>query len=356
MTASDNAADLAPAISVNTSATVVQVNYRLSKEHKYPTCIHDVLQAYDWILEHLVPGRAFQRPGRSAWHSTPIAACGELIGGGLATMLALTESRLTGPRVSAAAVNEPVCDWLFPEETIDEDEDDMFDLVGNHSMKRKSRSKRKKIVPSFHAFGNNGTIDASALLDARAAYFHKPADYFDPFASPVLFFRNAGVEIPPAPANITMDEFEELAKYERDDFHRQQLKLGSIGIMPGLTGNQPVTEQPTPAAKVARKTHKRWPTIASGLSIPSMRISFGNASPLSDQAAELGILLRRSVISQMKKDASSEEEVEQQRQEAFMYAEQKAELHELRGIQYWTDTNHSEEVRRMSQWLRQTLD
>lgn len=351
--------DVASVLSDSTSAIVVQVNYRLSRNHKYPICIHDVLRGYDWVIEHLLPARAFQRPGRSAWHPTPIAACGELVGGGLATMLALTESRLTGPRVTAAAINEPLVDWVFPEEHHKENKDDAIDFDGDFGVKpvtRESKRKQRKIIPSFHTFARNGVLNADTLLGARSSYFHQPADYFDPFASSTLFFRTAGAKVPPAPIVPTLDEFGELARFEREDFHRQQLRLSSIGIAPDETTAKKHSDAMSEAMEPARKTYKRWPTAASGLSIPAMRISFGDTSPLSDQAVELAMLLRRSAIMQKKKEAYNEEQAEKQREEAFVYAERQAEIHAMEGIRFWSGGSQTTEIRRVAQWLRQVLE
>lgn len=342
-------------LSAAASATVVQIDYRLSKEHKYPTPIHDVLRGYDWILEHLVPGRAFHRPGRNSRHTAPIAVCGELIGGGLATMLALTECRLTGPYVVAAAVNEPIVDWIFPQEDELDDLEDAIDFDGGSGVKPVSQSPQRnsrKIIPSFHAFGSNGVLDAESLLQARLSYFHKPDDYFDPFASSVLFFRTAGIGVPSVPATGPLDDFAELAKYEREDFLRQQLKLSSVGV--DLVG-QGQAGGAAEASKPTRKSYKRWPGAASGLRIPDVRVSFGDTSPLSDQAVELAMLLRRSVIAQSKKTAVNEEQADRNREEAFEYAEKKVQLHATEGIRFW-NSERPQELRLAAQWLREILD
>ena len=331
----------------------MQINYRLSAQHKYPTCIHDVLRGYDWILEHLVPTRAVHRPGRLLKHTTPIAVCGELIGGGLATMLALTECRMNGPCVAAAAVNEPLVDWVFPEEHL-EDLDDGIDFDGTFGVKsetRKARRGSRKITPSFHAFGNNGILDADNLLSLRSSYFRKPEDYFDPFASPTLFFRTAGVGVPNAPVVTYLDEFAELARYEREDFARQQLKLSTLGNVPPIL-RQPCT--PTEASRATRKSYRRWPGTASGLRIPHIRVSFGDTSPLSDQAVELAMLFRRSVIAQNKKAAADDEQVTRNREAAFALAEHTSQIQATEGIRFWGDRG-SKELGKVAQWLRQSL-
>lgn len=276
-------------------------------------------------------------------------------------MLALTESRLHGPYVAAAAVNEPIVDWIFPEADEFEDGDDAIDFDGTFGVKPVSQSVSKrgrKIIPSFRAFGNNGILDAGALLDARSAYFRNPADYFDPFASPMLFFRTAGMTTPKAPAYNPLDEFAELEKFEREDFQRQQLKLSSLRNVPEQFTSQEQSdcsnESPTPV----KKSHRRWPGTASGLKIPDLHVSFGDTSPLSDQAVELAMLVRKNIISQNKRErkaASSEKQADDEREEDFALAEKKVQIQAREGISFWGD-EQSQELGRVAHWLRNALD
>jgi acetyl esterase/lipase len=90
--------------------TVARINYRASPDHQYPTPFHDMLFGWDWIRENLLVDE-FKRP-----YLARLGVCGELIGGSLATMLALTECRLGESRIAAAAVNNPIVDWVFPDE------------------------------------------------------------------------------------------------------------------------------------------------------------------------------------------------------------------------------------------------
>ena len=94
----------------SSAATVVRINYRASSLNQYPTPCHDVLLGYDWVCEHLLIDE-FSRP-----YLARLGVCGELVGGSLATMLALTECRLGESRIGAAAVNNPIVDWVFPDE------------------------------------------------------------------------------------------------------------------------------------------------------------------------------------------------------------------------------------------------
>ncbi|KAJ5506581.1 Alpha/beta hydrolase fold-3 [Penicillium expansum] len=138
------------------SALVVTVNYRLgdiqtpispssdeisiSQEpinpqltsYKYPTPVHDTLAGFDWIQTHLRPSQ--------------LAIFGTHIGGSLALMLALTEAQ----SIQAVAAVEP----------------------------------------------SQAPPDLVPLLQARSKFFSTPERYFDSFASPILFLRSAGRDVP----------------------------------------------------------------------------------------------------------------------------------------------------------------
>ncbi|KAJ5583304.1 Alpha/beta hydrolase fold-3 [Penicillium sp. DV-2018c] len=191
-----------------TSAVVVTVNYRLgdikteknttssttlpsaklplSKDpiqpltfYKYPTPVHDTLSAFDWIQSNLNPSR--------------LAIFGTHIGASLALMLSLTEHR----SIEAVAAIEPICDWpslddyctretetesSVPEQKQEQEQETSH----NPSTPKHKRQPRKKTAPP----------DLVPLLHAREQFFSKPERYFDAFASPILFLRSAGRDVP----------------------------------------------------------------------------------------------------------------------------------------------------------------
>ena len=264
-----NEEDDASTISVlrsNLPCSVVQVNYRLSHEQQYPTPVHDVLAGYDWILENLLPKRAIIRAGRPG-NVGKVAVCGELIGGGLATALALTESRIGEPGVTAAAISNPVVDWVAIDSPVEPED-----------MKALKESE----------------VSVSMLDDLRRlrkGLFSKPEKYFDPFASPILFFRSAGIDVPYAPAPVFADDMERLSSLEREDFDWQQPDIRNIDARE--------TEEEV-VLMARRRASKRYPSKALGLRLPSCYVSAGITSPLNGQARELAHLLRQSFIRQMR--------------------------------------------------------
>lgn len=190
-----------------TEANVVTVNYRLGYTdaetrisnpdssptrpfYRYPTPVHDTLVGLDWVLQTLRPEQLF--------------VFGSNIGGSLATMLSLTESQ----HIHAVAAHEPVCDWTGLDEycTIDSemligsgsiiggnqsevivsDGDESQHLPTKAVQTKQPSRHRKKAVP----------FDLVPLLNTRKYLFDTPSKYFDSFASPMLFLRSAGKDVP----------------------------------------------------------------------------------------------------------------------------------------------------------------
>ncbi|KAI6848501.1 uridine permease-like protein Fui1 [Hortaea werneckii] len=247
--------------------TVVQLNYRLGGEHLYPQHIHDTLAGYDWIKTHLLPKRGILRAGR-AEHIGRIAVSGEHIGGGLAAMLAVTECRIGEAGVVAAALNNPIVDWVGLDDG-------------------------KESHPASEEMED-------LLLTARDKLFKRPGHYFDSFASPVLFFRSPGKEVPKFSVSGPLDDLEHLAYLEREDFFRQQLALSAIPNRLNDVETQEEVEEEEDSnpgkTKSPRKTSKRYPSPSLGLKLPPFHISSGSLSPLSEQADEMAQLLRKSFL------------------------------------------------------------
>ncbi|KAF4151138.1 hypothetical protein CNMCM6936_001612 [Aspergillus lentulus] len=177
-----------------TSSTVVTINYRLGATpstdlasdsalsqheeerrlsavkkqvfHRYPTPVHDTLAGFDWVQQNLQPAR--------------LGVIGTHIGGSLALMLALTEAQ----SVHAVAALEPICDWAGLDEHCLMEEQPAHE--GSTATKRTRGAGSR--VPAAQ--------DLVPLLEAREKFFASPERYFDAFASPVLFLRSAGKDVP----------------------------------------------------------------------------------------------------------------------------------------------------------------
>nr|POE64915.1 hypothetical protein CFP56_65873 [Quercus suber] len=279
---------------------VVQVHYRSGREARYPTPIHDVLTGFDWVVEHLLPKRAIARATRSA-HVGRVAVCGELIGGGLATMLALTECRRGQVGVVCAGLNAPVTDWV--------DLDDLLDMESSSSSQRHRGKATKR--------AQLDTRPVQDLLQLREQLFLKPEHFFDPFASPLLFFRSTGKAVPPPfpEKKHPTDEFGILAMLNEQDFYRQQHALSRV-VHDSSAPNTPPSPQ-SADSDVPRRASRRFPGKSSGLELPAFHVSAGEDLPFKEQGAELIYRLRQSFTRQHKSSSGSkvltdEEEAEEE--------------------------------------------
>jgi acetyl esterase/lipase len=328
--------------------TVVQINYRMGNVNPYPTPVHDVLAGYDWVHEHLLPKRAITRTGRSE-HVGRLCVFGELLGGSLATMLSLTECRKGEPGIVAAAINNPLADWVQPEDDL-------------HVTAPKS---------SLAKFGqkHNG-LEIVDLLRARGNYFPKPESYFDPFASPLLFFRTPGTAVP-SNSRTELDDLELLSAIEREDFHRQQSLLSGVSnvTLQDIASGADEVKSATPM----RKASRLFPNANLKLDLPSFHIATGNTSPLADQAQEFSQVLRKSFIRQYRAhhgrrsgfghkilmDHEAEQMDEEQRQEKLAEqaeADEKVSINWSEGLGLWDQTAAGRKgLENATAWLREKL-
>ena len=179
--------------------------------------------------------------------TTKIGVCGELVGGSLAAMLALTESNSMVRGVNAAAIGNPLVDWtaLFtPDEAPISSE-----VPVNNSTKEPLVEPAPTILKS--------------LLTMREKLFTKGENYHDPFASPLLFFRTPSSDLP--------------------------TDLGRLD----LEGDLDTAHQTTEAIK-KRRSLRKYPPRGSNLVLPNMRVDVGIENVLRDQGTELVELMRRS--------------------------------------------------------------
>lgn len=292
------------ALRASSAATVVRINYRASPQHQFPTPYHDVLYGYDWIQENMLVDEA-QNP-----YAARLGVCGELMGGSIASMLALTECRVGESRIVAAAVNNPIADWVFPDslahispselpeplfgdETSFPAEEDL--LASLKALKvgelpKKTRRKRKaKAVPltSWQAWADSSSIPTLPLSEMRSILFRRQEDIFDRFASPIHFFRSphAQLVLPQAP-DSALDQPDYALDIET------QMSLSHYNSF-----NREAPEPLGPPELTRCRSYARvYPQAGSGkVSLPVWRIATGAQSPLHDQAADMARFLKRSI-------------------------------------------------------------
>lgn len=255
------------------SSPVICINYRCGNEDKYPTAIHDVIAGYDWVVQNLFnETTATNRFSHHERTRNKIAVLGELIGGSLATTLALTECRAKEPAaVVAAAINNPIADWV----DLDEDE------------------RAKPCLP------DQAPLTLQQLHRQRDSLFRQPADYFDPFVSPALFFRAAGLKVPASKPPLS--DMEELAELEKQDFFRSQLALSAI---PNAYASMETALWSKSEQETSRKSSRRYPSKSLAIQLPRFRITSGRDSVIAGQSKDLKTLLDKAVERQSKPKGS----------------------------------------------------
>ena len=209
------------------------------------------LRVFDWISQNLAGTDAYSDKQK-------IAVCGEDVGGSLAAMLALTESHSARPHISAAAVSNPILDWsdIFPENGEMTSGDMQPADQGAHCTPK----------------ANDATclgISVGGLINMRKDIFRKAEDFFDPFASPMLFFRTACFDLPShlnRPSSVTL--------------HNQ---------------SSPPNEAEHTSITRKRTYLRAYPPSGSGLLLPPMKITFGKEHVLKDQSMEFLSLMQRSL-------------------------------------------------------------
>lgn len=181
-------------------------------------------------------------------------------------MLALTECDKHRQGIAAAGIGNPVADWtslVFEGEATE-------DISANSPLG--PESARKKLPSSGTIPWTGRLLSTESLLSLRDDLFPKEDRFFDPFASPLLFFRGPAFELKgrqlrdPAVASATAD---------------------------------PTAEQPSgdDSASITRNrlAHRRYPPRNSGLYLPQMRIELGEQNILKEQGLDFVKLMRRSV-------------------------------------------------------------
>ena len=253
-----------PSLALTANATVAHLHYRFDgKQDRWPAPLHDVLAGYDWILRHLATG--------DSGHSI-VGVCGELLGGSLAAALALTEGRrrlANEPHIAAAVLGNPVVDWTGMYQVR---KPVNLDMPQDATPKKKAgRTRKKPVVPSWEAHAFSDQLCVDAMLRARNQLFTSPQHCFDPFASPLLFFRTPSVEVPTSTQRV--DPMEEL--FAEIDGRAAPSTLSS--------------------AMKQRRGHRRHPPADSDMELPYTRLLVGEDSILKDQGLELARGIDRNV-------------------------------------------------------------
>lgn len=189
-------------------------------------------------------------------------------------MLALTECHDGKPGISGAALGNPIVDWtsLFP--AMDEVESLPAAPLEESLYPKLPDTQGMTFVKGFASNPNKAESDSSismaSLMALRSTLFPKPETYFDPFISPLLFFRTPGYDLPLDPS-----------------------AYAGFGL--NAADSDPQVEDPSLPPVKKRRSHRKYPPGNATLKLPKMRVEVGKENALRAQGLELVELARRSV-------------------------------------------------------------
>jgi hypothetical protein len=338
---------------------------RNSATHPFPTPLHDTLHAYTWLTTSFLPSfksndlggpSTLRSPSPYASASSQAARCpslrpllvyGSFLGGTLACSLSLTETRVrpVGSSIHGVVIHNGVFDWTHV-----------------------ATSRAPSLLPTtaHHATADDSAFlltgrdvwDLDTLHALKTRLFPSPASAFDPFASPLLFFRSAGLSVPSyfpgtSPSAFIMD----------DDMLLDGLSLSEeeITSFRERMSSSQSEESGDEEIVTSRRSTLQYPPKASGLRIP--RSLFLTTSTLPEtgksckrartkvgqggdephrQAEELARLMRRSVVMHEFKDRVLRDEDG----DPHAASEERVQVHELR-----MDEGKHEQAKAVEEWL-----
>jgi len=359
------------ALAASSKSTIARINYRFSPTHCWPTPLYDVLAGYDWVLDNLFDGHA--RPVK-------LGVCGELVGGSLATTLALTECRAGENRIVSAAVNNPIADWVFPDDlpvlepaqlpeprapddTQFPADHDMMTWWAQQDEKEqdeppvKPQKKRQKRAPkptSWVSNADNDRIPSLTLSGERDVVFSNPHQLLDRFASPIHFFRSShgqllyphdeGYSSSSSPSEVATDPLDSEAQMSIR--HYESVDTAESPQLPVLSR--------------CRAYARIYPDSATSISLPQWHITSGLRSPLLDQASELTKMLKRSIARHALRTRTArvmwQDPVEKAKYEAW--AALRVRYNTVEGVGLWTlpdDSAWRAQADHVGQWINHTL-
>lgn len=152
----------------------------------WPTPIHDTLAGFDFLIRTLAPPPSGSN-GHSRLQRRDVYVYGSFLGAGLAASLALTEAHANEPMaVRGLLALNGVYNWTT--------------FLPDHPLNTTRRRLQEEVGFDLAEFERREDTDhdVGMLKALIPRFFQQPANLFDPFASPVLFFHTAGLMVPPS--------------------------------------------------------------------------------------------------------------------------------------------------------------
>ncbi|KAG9246635.1 hypothetical protein BJ878DRAFT_478113 [Calycina marina] len=312
--------------------------------HPFPTPLHDTLHAYTWLTEKFLPTSAreldYSSPPTSPYSAVttpsktlprPVIIYGSRLGGILATSVGLTETRSSRlvNQIAGIIVQDGIFDWthvatshpkILPKpdmsSTINIRDSEIWAYIsGDASSPSPSPpaiSSTAHIQASSVTLSNQAMEDLtrsphppaiSSLHSVKGSLFIRPASCFDPFVSPLLFFRNPGFSVPKhfpgtKPASARSPSID-LAGLSLSD-----AELADMKSMLGAEDDSSQEKEKEEEIQIRRKSTLKFPPAGSGLKIPRALFLVGQESSIVSgedkeiwrQTEEIAGQMRRSVV------------------------------------------------------------
>lgn len=263
--------------------SIASINYQLGESAVFPTPIHEVTTAFDYLTSSTSPFNADQD------EAPRICLLGSHIGGALATMLALTEPNT----IHGMVVVEPLVDWVGLDEVVEQLQTPPSTSSGkSQAQKQAQRQAQKSKSKSGNRFSSDEIqsvlVYAQELLKLRSKLFMTPSAYFDPFASPMLFLRAPGRDTPLATtvgdqlvnemglddvdSGYGEDGSDSFGPYDDDLQQPSPPTVTSSAASSEMSGQPTILTMPTPPRR--RKVLRRWPSVGfpEDVSLPRVKI------------------------------------------------------------------------------------
>ena len=198
------------------------------------------------------------------------------------------------------AVGNPIVDWTA--------------LTPNDGIQDAPQAGIFRKTGGFPTGANNEALSADGLCDIREAFFSKAERYFDPFASPLLFFRTPATEIP---------------------------NEAAASIEHSLLNGGPEEDIPLLPLATKRRSARKYPPTNSNLLLPWTRLEVGKLCVLRDQGVDLVEMMRKSFRRlEVERTADTKRAVKRN-----------FDIVEREGMGLW-DKKHMHEI---GQWFGETL-
>ncbi|KAF7950239.1 hypothetical protein EAE96_007530 [Botrytis aclada] len=333
-----------------------RTSFRQQRSHAFPIPLHDTLQAYSWLLKSYLPSLLPEpKPLDSTYFynnpkpiQRPLLIYGSYLGGTLATSLALTESFTSSflpTKIHSLIVHNGIFDWTPIATTPDPS---IFDSRSADSSQNLSYNRLSTL--DLYESSPWTTLTLHAL---KTRLFSSPSQTFDPFASPILFFRTSGISVPqrwpiPPPASPSPSPFpptqtsdsESTDSTEADDFSPYpDPQFPYPDLSNEYATEEEEAEEPHEALSESRKSNLIFPPAQSSLRIPRSLFTYSSSfAGEKTQHISQNIPQDEGKVEEKEDEEKEENNIfKQQAQELTKLMRRSIVMHELKERVLWDE-------------------